>query len=388
MTNANEAKPVSKSNKAQDVEDGVYIDAKPSAAKEKASATKKPSNAALWFFTLLNLVLIVGVGAGGYWYYLQEQQSTLALSQRSDEVSSVKSGLITVERSVEALGQELVNKHQSVTQSMDGLLSQVLANSDTDKGLEKQISEMSGRRPSDWLLAEASYLVNMAGRKLYLEHDTRTAITLLSEADARLQDLGDPALLPIRALVANDIQTLNQVNPVSTTSIALAISGMLPQVAELPLENLKLPEFATEEATELSSDVSDWQSNLKRTWRAIVGDFISIKRVDKPLEPYLAERQQWLIEQQLKHALTQAKSAALDEQYTLYQSSLQQAAALIIEHYIIEDIAVSQFMNALQQLQTTNFERDYPEKLVSIDALSDALDRRVERQFNNREDAL
>jgi len=83
--------------------------------------------------------------------------------------------------------------------------------------LERQISELSGRRPSDWLLAEANYLVNMAGRKLFLENDIGTSMTLLAEADARLEDLGDPSLLPIRALIASDIQTLQQVNPVSTT---------------------------------------------------------------------------------------------------------------------------------------------------------------------------
>ncbi|WP_371194765.1 uroporphyrinogen-III C-methyltransferase [Glaciecola sp. SC05] len=395
MTNANESKSVSKSTKTEDIEDGVVIDSTPS-SKSKEPEQKKPSSKGLWFFTILNFLLVITICGAGYWYYMQEHQTQQQieldqqafLAARSNDLSDLTSSLMKTERSVEALANELNTKNQSLSQSMDNLLSQVLENSQSDKALERQIAEISGRRPSDWLLAEASYLVNMAGRKLYLEQDIRTSITLLNEADARLQDLGDPSLLPIRALIARDIQTLQQVNPVSTTSIALAISGMLPQVANLPLENLKLPETNIDSAGPLTNEMSDWQENLKRTWRSIVGDFISIKRIDKPLEPYLAERQQWLIEQQVKHALTQAQTAALNEQYTLYSASLQQAMALIIEHYQIEDNNVSQFMNALQQLQTTNFERDYPERLTSIEALKDALERRVERQFNNRDDSL
>lgn len=392
MTSANEETSVSTSSKKDDIEDGVLIDAKNSSNTNKSSYSanngkqKKSSNKALWFFTLLNLIGIIAICAAAYWYYMQQQQ---ALSQRADDLAPIQSNLSNTGRYLNELSASIDDKTQSNAQAIDELLAQVLENNQSTQALEKQLAEVSGRRPSDWLLAEASYLVNMAGRKLYLENDIRTSVTLLQEADARLQDLNDPSLLPIRALVANDIQNLKQINPVSTTSIALSLSGMLGQVAQLPLENLKLPEAnADEQGTELTNDTADWEENLKRTWRAIVGDFITIKRVDKPLSPYLSERQQWLVEQELKHALTQAQSAALNEQYTLYQTALQQAMALIIEHYKIEENDVVQFMNGLQQLQSTNFERDYPKELVSVKALKDAIERRMERQFNNRDAVL
>ncbi|MFC4701206.1 uroporphyrinogen-III C-methyltransferase [Glaciecola siphonariae] len=407
MTKANESKSVATASTTKNIEDGVVIDSQKSDSNEGTSnnsssyqakkhsssskdsdTQKKHGRKALWFFILLNFLFILLMAAAGYWYYLNEQNTQSALDDKfvplNNAIASSQRALDELRARIEQNTQEL----ESSAQSNDNLLAQMLANNEALKAVERQVSEVSGRRPSDWLLAEANYLVNMAGRKLYLEQDLRTSMTLLREADARLQDLNDPSLLPIRALIASDIQALSQVNPVSTTSIALAISGLLPQVSQLPLENLKLPEAAVEEDAELSNDIADWQDNLKRTWRAIVGDFISIKRVEQPLSPYLSERQQWLIEQQLKHALTQAKSAALDEQYTLYQTALQQAMALIIEHYKIDENEVNQFMNALQQLQSTNFERDFPKQLSSVEALKDAIERRMERQFNNRDDVL
>ncbi|MBT1451818.1 uroporphyrinogen-III C-methyltransferase [Glaciecola sp. XM2] len=379
MTDENTSKSMSEKPKSDQVEDAVIIDT-------QAQTPAKPAKTGiLWFFTGINLLLVLTLGAGAYWYWMQTQQIQ---SERENDLVQLESVVNSLQRSQTQTQNDLQDSINNNAQSLESLLAQVVNNSAIDEALQKQIAELSGRRPSDWLLAEANYLVTMAGRKLYLEQDVRTSVTLLQEADARLQDLDDPSLLPIRALIATDIQTLQQINPVSTTSLALAITGLLPQVSQLPLDNLKLPEPQVEESLELTDDVADWRDNLRNVWRSIAKDFITVTPVNKPLEPYLAERQQWLIEQQLKHALTQAKSAALDEQFTLYQGSLQEALALVIEHYKLDETAVEQFINALQQLQNTSFERKYPEQLQAQPALRDAIERRLERQFNNRDDVL
>jgi uroporphyrin-3 C-methyltransferase len=383
MTDENTSKSMSNNKDTNQVEDAVVINS-------THTQTSKPvKTGALWFFTVLNFLLILGVAGPGYWYWMQTQATQDTEQQGIVQLESTVAQLTRAqEQSESTLTSAITESKNTTSQAIDNLLSQVLENSATDQALQRQIAEISGRRPSDWLLAEAAYLVTMAGRKLYLEQDIRTSMTLLQEADARLADLNDPSLLPIRALIANDVQSLQRINPVSTTSIALAISGMLPQVSSLPLDTLKLPEPQSDENVNLTDNVSDWRTNLSAVWNSIVEDFITVTPIDKPLEPYLAERQQWLIEQQLKHALTQAKSAALDEQFTLYQSSLQEAIALVIEHYKLEEIAVEQFINALQQLQSTNFERSFPRQLSAQAALRDAIERRLERQFNNRDDAL
>jgi uncharacterized protein HemX len=158
---------------------------------------------------------------------------------------------------------------------------------------------------------------------------------------------------------------------------------MLPNVSELSLDTLQLPEFNNEKDFTLSEDISDWRQNLKKTWKAVVNDLISIDYVDQPLEPYLAQRQQWLIEQQLNYALTQAQSAALNEQVELYRSSIQRAIALLVEHYKIDETRVSQFLVALQELQTIDFSRQYPASLASQASLKGIIDKRIESLYNN-----
>ena len=353
--------------------------------------------ASLWFFTLFNLFILVAILAASIWYYLniwqsatQQQVDALAkVDQQQSVVDNVRSNQSTLDKKI----QDYVKANATVTNNIQieledsqnrvAVLEQQLAQT------QLKLAELGGRRPADWLLAEADYLVRMAGRKLWLESDDRGAIMLLAAADARLADLNDPSLIPVRSLLAEDIQVLKQLNPVSLTSVALSISGMLPQVNNLPIATLKLPELAEGEGIEpLSESVADWRENLKRSWHALVDDFISIKNRAKPIEPLMSAQSQWLVREQLSFALLQGKSAALQGQSTLYQQSLQRALAIIVEDFELTSVKVEQFSAALQNLQQTNIQRTFPKQLRAQQPLTDRLNERVNRLFSNGDDTL
>jgi len=357
---------------------------------------KSAKSGFLWFFTVINLLLLIGLGTAGYWAWLQWQDiennkqdnsaSVIAkIETTAAKIDSTESKLNALDGRLDKVTQETQAEKQNLQASIDNLVQEVLQNSNVTTGLASKLSELSGRRPADWLLAEADYLVRMAGRKLWLENDVKTAMMMLQSADARLQDLSDPSLFPVRKLIAQDIQTLHQVNPVSHSSIALAISGMIPQVENLTMTTIDIPASEdSNDAGELSDQVSDWRSNLTKVWRSIVQDFISVSRNEQPIEPYLADKQRWLIKEQIKYALTQAQSAVLADNETLYQASLQQAMAIIVEYYPLSSMPVEQFMGALQQLMSTPIATQYPSKLASSQALSDVLESRVTQSFNNK----
>lgn len=349
-----------------------------------------PKTGALWFFTLINLLLLIGICAAAYWAYLQwtstqdnEQNENQTLIS---DISKINSELDDTQAQIQRTSTQASQQQDAIQQSVNSLVEQVLINQEVNEVLQRQISEVSGRRPADWLLAEADYLVRMAGRKLWLEDDVKTAMMMLKSADSRLEDLADPSLFPVRKLIAQDIQTLHQVNPIANESIALALSGMLPQVEKLKIAALKIPEPVTDDpSNELSEDIADWQANIAKTWNAIVDDFISVTRTEQALEPFLAQKQQWLIKEQVKYALTQAQSAVLSGNETLYKASLQQAMQQIIEYYDLSDSSVEQFLTAIQQLNSNSIEKNYPTKLDAQAALSDVIESRVENVFSNKE---
>lgn len=371
------------------IEDGVVIES------DAGTPLKKVKTGGLWLFSIFNFFLIIGICAAAGWTWYQWQQNQTNETDTGEKIeaklSSIDSVIVKLNSAISAsqaelaqINSDLTQQNETLSNNIDGLLEQILQNADENKALQSRIADLSGRRPADWLLAEADYLVRIAGRKLWLENDVSTAMLMMQAADSRLEDIGDPSLFPVRKLIAEDIQALHQVNPVAINSIALALSGMIPQVNNLPLNALKIPEIEENNAqNELSENIGDWRANLSKTWDSLVDDFIQIETSEKPILPYLSTKQRWLITEQLKLALSQAKSAALDEQEALYMNALQQATALVVEHFQLDDNNVKQFADALQQLQNTTIAKDYPRQLKSANALKDVIEQRVQSVFKN-----
>ena len=358
--------------------------------------TKGNGHKGVWFLGFFNLILILSLAAAAYWYWMQQQNQVtqpnpkiIALENAvrvvNAEFAQLSSTLVATEtQNIEqqALLSELTDTSIQQIKNLDDLAQRVNLNALKNEGLAKRIADVSGRRPADWLLAEADYLVKLAGKKLWLEGDVKSAIMLLKSADVRITDLADASLLPIRALLAKDIQTLQQVNQVSTESIALSVSALIAQVDNLPLETLKLPEAEMAETkTELSDDVTDWQANLKSSWNAIVDDFISVEKRSAEITPFISTKQQWLAREQLKFALLNAQQAVLNHQTTLYQQALQQSLDIVITHYQLDNVGVEAYIDSIQQLILIDTSRKLPSQLDAQQPLAEIIEQRIQTLF-------
>jgi uroporphyrin-3 C-methyltransferase len=356
----------------------------------QSAPPKTAKTGLLWLITLLNLLLLGGAAYGGYWYFNQHSVTQTKLDTLRSELnndlgqkhSQMASRAATLEQQISAQAeatQDVLDGEAAQQATIEQLENQL-------QGALAQIQELDGRRPTDWLIAEADYLVRMAGRKMWLEKDLRTAIMLLGNADQRLKSLADPSVLPVRALIAQDIQALQQVNPVSEVSVALALDGLVKQVDKLAIITPKeANEFTSEE---VSDSASDWQQNLLNVWRSLVDDFIRVEYRDEPVEPMMTAQQEWLSREQIKLALQQAQAAALAGEQALYQASIERAATIISDDYIQSNSDVSGFQSALSQLKNTDISKAVPTELSSQAALESLLDSRVKRVFGEGASAL
>jgi len=361
-------------------------------------ATKTGSNGGqgtktgfLWFVTLVNLLILITIVGAAYWAWQQWQaedaQRQVDGEQQRVFFSAQQQNLEQTAQANRGLKDDLLQQNQALQSRFENLLEQVQISTAQAEANKRSLADLSIRRPSDWLLAEADYLVRMAGRKLWLEQDEKTAILMLQSADSRLQDMDDPSLLPIRQQLASDIQSLQQINPVSLSSIALAVGALVQQVDNLPLAMFKRPEVSEEEVG-VTGSVDDWRTNLKKNWLAVTKDFFSVKRKQAQVKPFMNEQQQWLSREQLKLSLQQAKAAILKENNSLYQQSLQASLAQLIENFDLQTPAIAQFVASLQNLLDTDVERIYPAQLSAAPLLKDLIDTRMENRFVKGESLL
>lgn len=354
---------------------------KPNSARAPVSKEEKPnSNGFLWTVTVVNFLLVCALVAGGYWLW---QNWLVTQSQTNSRLLEEMEQLKAQNSEYQVSAGEIIRQNTALQKQLDSVtndLKQTTAQADINN---HRLNDVSGRRPSDWLLAEADYLVAMAGRKLWLERDVRTAILMLESADSRLQDTEDPSLLPVRQLIANDIQSLQQINNVSLSSVALALSAMSNQVTELSLALPKLPDIQQQQ-DEISDSVSDGWANIKKQWKFFVDGLIKYQPRSTPIRPMLDAQQQWLAREQLRLALMQAQSAVLTENPNLYQQSLQRGIELLVAHFDLQVTSVEKFADSLKNLSQTQMERTFPAQLESAQPLKDILNSRVSGAFNNQ----
>ncbi|GAB3532157.1 uroporphyrinogen-III C-methyltransferase [Photobacterium alginatilyticum] len=321
------------------------------------------------------IALVIALGAGLYYHGHQQTQAQNAkMAALQQQLAGVKSNLTN---SIAATKQETLSQVEKSLQRTDVSISQ---QGKSITGLQMALSEMKGRRPNDWLLAEADYLVKMAGRKLWLEHDTASATILLESADHRIAELNDPSMTPIREAMHSDITALKAVARVDRDGLVLRLTSLQEAVATLPLANAIVPEATATESGTVSTSVDDWKENLKTSLKNFSEHFVTYRTRDGSVIPLLSPKQDFYLQENIKSKLETAIKSVYREQGELYTKSLMMAKEWAEQFYDMEDPAAQSFISTLDKLAQENIEASYPSTLKSQPLITNAISERLRQQ--------
>ncbi|MCA2015431.1 uroporphyrinogen-III C-methyltransferase [Vibrio tritonius] len=251
------------------------------------------------------------------------------------------------------------------------------------ESLQLAIADVKGRRPNDWLLAEADYLVKMAGRKLYLEHDPETATQLMESADQRIAALNDPSLTTLRQAMSSDITALKSIPLIDRDGLVLRLVSLEQQIDQLPLANAILPEAQQETHEVVSQDINDWRHNLITSLKDFASNFITFRSRDGNVIPLLSPKQDFYLRENLKAKLETAIRAVYDRQPEVFTSSLTTAETWSGSFFNPDDKGVKSFQNTIAELAKQQIKVTYPVKLVSQEPLSDLIRERLRREVTS-----
>ncbi len=234
------------------------------------------------------IAIVLSLLSGGGLTYLiqqkslqQEQEIAILKAQFASTQTNLAQQLNTLKSDTAALNRNTANRAKiELGQQQKSIESLQLA-----------LADVKGRRPNDWLLAESEYLVKLAGRKLFLEHDIVSATKLMESADQRIAALNDPSLVPLRRAMANDITALRALPLIDRDGLVIALTSLQLQIDSLPLANAILPEAPVIEKKEVSTDIDDWQQNLKTSLTEFSEQFITFRTRDGNIIPLLSPEQ-------------------------------------------------------------------------------------------------
>ena len=247
------------------------------------------------------------------------------------------------------------------------------------KDLQSRVLDLNDKRPNDWMLAEAEYLVRMAGRKLWLEHDLISAITLLGNADERIRALNDPSLMPIRKALAEDITKLKGMPRIDREGLTLKLAALEDQIELLPLSTVSMPEAKLEADQAVTANPDEWESNLKKNWVKFTENFVTIRRRDGAVEALLSPQQEIFLRENLKTKLLQAQISVYREQQTLYEDSLDKAQRWLTQYFDTENSATRYMQGEIDKLKGEQIQIDYPEQFKTQAMLEQVLTERLQR---------
>jgi len=334
----------------------------------------------------LAILLSVGALALAGWMY----QNSLKDNGLQRGLAELKNATAGNAKSLQQLSQSVAATHAALqAEAAQGL---VMLGQQTDQRLaslesagqaqRQQLLEMRSVDRSDWILAEAEYLLRLAHQRLLMAGDLRSALSILNNVDGILRELDDPELYPVRAAIAADAAKLRAVPAIDIEGVWLRIQALASQVDKLVL--FELPEAVSEIDQPLPS--ADWRQRLQQGFDAALArlsSYIVIRRREQAYQPLIEPQWEGLVRQNLHMLLAQSQSALLSGNVELYQQSLATARRWLAEFFAFSETSVAVLDDQLQQLQQEQVAREYPDISGSLLALKTALAVRHETGEGN-----
>ena len=320
------------------------------------------------------IAIAIAIAAGIGLYGLNKQQAT-----RQNATTSELSGqLAALQKAQESQKSEL----EGIIKQQADQLSQAKHEQET---LTKQLDELqqkvaviSGSDAKTWLLAQADFLVKLAGRKLWSDQDVTTAAALLKSADASLADMNDPSLIGARRAITDDITTLSAVSQVDYDGMILKVNQLANQIDNLRLaDNNDDDSPMDSDSDELSSSISEWRVNLQKSWQNFMDSFITVRRRDETAVPLLAPNQDIYLRENIRSRLLVAAQAVPRHQEETWKQSLDNVSTWVRAYYDTDDATTKAFLDEVDKLSQQSITMTVPETLQSQALLEKLMQTRV-----------
>ena len=331
--------------------------------------------------SLLAILIALGVGGAGYYFGQQQvdefQQKLIALEAQINNKTVVSAPAQDVKFDTTQLAQlESANK---ATQDKIAQVEELInAKSHELVGLQSQINKVSAQanaqQPTDWLFSEADFLLNNALRKLVLDNDVDTAVSLLKLADETLAKVNNSQSAAIRSAINQDLKQLLSVAGVDQNAVMQKLSQLANTVDELPVLDVNFGD--DQNATKLSDSLSDWAENAEKSATSFLNHFIRISpKHGADRKELLAPNQDIYLRENIRLRLQLAIMAVPRQQNELYKQSLEAVASWIRSYFDTNAEVTQSFLKSVDELSEVSIYVDVPSQLQSLSMLDKYLNR-------------
>lgn len=330
--------------------------------------------------SLLAILVALGIGGAGYYFGQQQmakiQQKLTALeNQTGADLSSNNTNNTNNNKRLTQLEQSLKTAQENIAQ-LEQLIVSKTGEITSLQTQMKQVSQLAiAQQPSDWLFSEADFLLNNALRKLVLDNDVDTAVSLLKLADETLVKVNNSQANEIRSAINQDLKQLLSLSSVDQNAIMQKLSQLANTVDELQALNVNFDE-TSKNNDKLSNNITDWQQNIEKSATSFLNHFIRISpKQNSNKKELLAPNQDIYLRENIRLRLQLAIMAVPRQQNELYKQSLEAVSSWVRSYFDTNAEVTQNFLKLVDGLTDTSIYVDVPEQLKSLTLLDKYLNR-------------
>jgi uroporphyrin-3 C-methyltransferase len=279
----------------------------------------------------------------------------------SDGDSVAKEGRALARQSQEAL---------AALQAKVGVLEAKLAETQSQAvALEAMYQELSSTR-DERVLAEVEQAVVIAMQQLQFAGNVEAALIALQGADARLARSVQPQFLPVRKLIARDIERLKGTPGANISGLSLKIESVVAAVDGLPLAYEQRPKADAAKPASATRPVSAdyWRELGADLWREF-RQLVRLERIDQGDPALLSPNQSFFLRENLKLRLLNARLALLQRDGKVFHEEIRQSREQLERYFDGRAKPVQAAQSTLKALATTDVSFDLPGLAETLTAL-------------------
>ena len=338
----------------------------------------KPTRPRLWPLWVLALLAFIAVIALGLWSW-QQWHNTLAMQQT---IANLQEDTDQLEQQYGRTGSQRNQRLQALEDKLAAQRELIATQQRQIDHNARELLEAGNRTRTDWLLAEAEYLLRVANQRLMIEKDIRGAMSALESADEVLRETDDVGVYPVRQQLAKDLMTLKGLTDVDRTGLYLTLEAAIDSIHSLTDNALASDRLASTLAQ--NADTANTNTGGDNWWRqawqdvkGTLSQVVVVRRLDEPVKPLLSPEQSAYARLNLQLMLEEAALAVLRGHQALYSRSLTKASNAIDSWYDSSNPQIIALSDTLDELSGKNIDPELPDISGSLQLLKARLSGRL-----------
>ncbi len=336
----------------QEQEQSASDQAGSTAATADAGSSQESPKSSQKIAIVALILALAGLAMG----YMKWGDLNTALQQEKKELAAIKEQQQQTKGRLEESNRAITEQQAAFTKQSERIKMQA---EEMEQSLEL-VYERVGGSGTQWLVAEAEYLMRIANHRLQLEGDSKTASVALERADKQLRDSGDPVWTPIREKLATEIAALKGLKELDLTGYAAKLSGFISQADKLKLPHSDLMDVQKQEESTKKEKEFNLDSVMQDFWTGLKS-ILKIRRHDQPVSAMLEPDQSFFLYQNLILQLEGARVALLRRDQSLFDASLQRAEAWIKKFFDQEDGVTESMLQGINELKRLELTAEMPD---------------------------